>query len=67
MAVSLVAAFPVISTDGVGFVVQCEELQRTCILDRSSRLSHSNICGALPVGKINVEMKSEEKTATLQK
>lgn len=37
------------------------------MLGGSSRLSHSNICGVLPVEKINVEMKSEEKIATLQK
>lgn len=32
-----------------------------CLLGGSSRLSHSNICGVLPVEKINVKMKSEEK------
>lgn len=37
-----------------------------CMLGGSSRLSHSNICGVLPVEKINAEMKSEEKIATLQ-
>ena len=38
-----------------------------CVLGGSSRLSHSNIYGVLPVEKINVEMKSAEKIATLQK
>lgn len=39
------------------------------MLGGSSRLSHSNIYGVLPVEKINVEMKSkvQKKIAMLQK
>lgn len=37
-----------------------------CMLGGSSRLSHSNIYGVLPVEKINVEMKSKVQKKLLR-
>lgn len=61
--VSLVPALPAACSDlhrwsGLGAPV-LGTAEDMCMLGGSSRLSHSNIYGVLPVEKINVEMKNK--------